>query len=157
MQSIPYRLSFPKMFLNGLLQFIILICVTFLFCWGLGVYTIRKSTDALFMISFCYTLLVGEIWVGRILRFFFTSGHLKGPCPATPNDLPELKPRQRAWILFIYENRVVIPWVVAGVLAVFIAFELGLILPARFSPDTVLPFLVRDDLPQMMQPGFFTQ
>lgn len=155
MQSTPYRLSFPKMFFNGLLQFILLIGLTYLFCWGLGVYTIRKSTDALFMISFCYTLVAAEIWGGRALRFFFTSDHLKGPCPATPNDLPELKPRQRAWILFIYENRVVIPWVIAGVLTVFIAFELGLILSARFSPDTVLPFLVRDDLPPMMRPGFF--
>lgn len=155
MQSVPYRLSFPKMFFNGLLQFILLIGVTYLFCWGTAVYTIRDSTDALFMISFCYTLFVAQIWVGRALRFFSASGHFKGICPVTPNDLPELKPRQRAWILLIYENRVVIPWVIAGVLAVFIAFELGLILSARFSPDTVLPFLVRDDLPLMMRPGYF--
>ena len=138
----------------GILHGIIIIGLTFLFCWGLGAYTLRKSTDALLAFSFCYTLIGVEIWVGRILRFYQQSEHLKGLIPVTKYDQPELKPRQRAWILFVYENCILIPWVLVRALIFFISYELGQTIPTRVSQDIVLPFLVRPDLPPVMQPGY---
>jgi hypothetical protein len=88
------------------------------------------------------------------MRFYRESGHLIGTVLVTTRDRTDASPRQRAWILFIYENRALIPWVVVGLLALLAAFILGLWLPAPFSPDTVLPFLVRPDLPPALRPGY---
>jgi hypothetical protein len=121
------------MFLIGILHGIIIIGFTLLFCWGLGAYTLSKSSDALLAISFCYTLIGVKIWVGRILRFYQQSEHLKGPISVTKYDQPELKPRQRAWILFVYENRILIPWALVGAIILLVAFEMGQIIPTHIS------------------------
>ncbi len=143
-------------FLPPLIAFLIHLCVlgllAFLFCWGTASYTLRRATDALVGFGFLYGLLGLTIWVGRGLRFYNQTGHFTGLMKVSANDRNDLPPRRRAWLLLVQENRMLIPWVLAGLFVVFVGLLFGTVLTARFSPDTVLPFLVRPDLPPLLKP-----
>jgi hypothetical protein len=149
----PFRLSFPILTAAALLHTAIILTLTFLFCWGFGCYTLRKSTDALFTIAFCYTLVGLMFWVGRALRFYYQSEAYTSILRMTDNDLPALSIPQRRWLLIVYENRLAIPWTAAGILTLLAAILFGSILSAQFPPDTILSFLVRDNLPPIIRPG----
>ena len=127
--------------------------ITFLFYWGTAIYTVRKVTDALFTISFCYTLLGITIWAGRAMRFYNQSEHFTSIMKVSPNDRPDLSPAQRRWVLLISENRALIAWTLAGLVPMLLALLVGLALTVQFPPDTVLRFLVRPDLPPQLAPG----
>lgn len=149
----PFRLSFPILTAAVFLHAAIILTLTFLFCWGFGCYTLRKSTDALFAIGFCYTLIGLMFWVGRALRFYYQTEAYTSALRVTDNDHQALGIRQRRWLLIVYENRLAIPWITAGILALSTAILFGAILSAQFPPDTVLNFLVRDNLPPIIRPG----
>jgi hypothetical protein len=155
MEVISNRINIPRLLLGWLFHEVILLGITYLFCWVFGIYTIRKVTDATLIFGFCYALFGLETWVGRAWRFYHLSDHFRGKIHVTKSDRPDLVVSQRAWILLVYENRFLIPWALAGVITLIVAFTLGLVLPTYFSMDTVLGFLVRKNLPFNMQPGFW--
>ncbi len=143
-----YRLSIAPITAAVFIHILILTGLTWLFCWGLAAYTMRKETDALFALSFCYGLLGLTTWAGRVLRFYNQSGHFSGEFRVTRNDRADLPIAQRRWLLIVYENRFLLPWVIAALIVLAAAFVLGMIL----KPDIVLPFLVRPDLPPQIRP-----
>ncbi len=143
-------------FLPPLIGFLIHLCalglLSFLFCWGTASYTLRRATDVLVGFGFLYGLLGLTIWVGRGLRFYNQTEHFTGLMKVTANDRNDLPKRMRARLLLVQENRMLIAWVLAGLFSVFIGLLFGTVLTARFSPDSVLPFLIRPDLPPQLEP-----
>ncbi len=144
--------SFLSPLIGFLIHLFVLGLLSFLFCWGTASYTLRRATDVLVGFGFLYGLLGLTTWVGRGLRFYIQTERFTGLMKVTANDRNDLPPRQRAWLLLVHENRMLFPWVLAGLFCVFVGLLFGTVLTARFSPDTVLRFLVRPDLPPLLRP-----
>ena len=141
------------MVLNTLLHLVIILGLTWAFCYGTGSYTLRRATDALMGFSFIYLLLGITIWVGRAARFYTQTDHFKGLYQATSLDRGDLPLARRRWLLWIYENHPLIAWVVAGLILITLAIVVGSMMTDQFPPNTVLNFLVKKNLPPELQPG----
>lgn len=146
------KINLAELLLSGSINTVVILGAAWLFCWGLGAYTLRKSLDALFFISFVHTLFGMAVWWQRIQRFYFLSGQFRGETKATAHDRPEWPPARRRWLLVIGENQIFVAWAVVGILMVLATAVVGMLLPPRYAEDTVLPFLVRSDLPFYVQP-----
>ena len=153
MKTRTFRISYPPLILIGIFHEVLILWLTYSFCRLFGCYTIRKATDALSAISFCYTLMGLSIWAERSLRFYRQTEHYRGVWRATLNDDHALGLKQRRWLLIVYENRATIPWVIAGTIALFISILFGSMLSSQFPPSTILDFLVRDNLSPLIRPG----
>lgn len=148
-----FRLSVPSLIRGVVVHSVIVFGLTIAFCRGVGAYTLRRATDALMGIAFCYLMVCLSIWIGRALRFYHQTEHFTGPLKVTKNDRSDLPPARRKWLLLVFENQLFIPWVGVGLAALVVAILFGSVLSAQYPPDTVLNFLVSKTLNPMLVPG----